>query len=138
MPGRLTPTPLAEAAGAIPPPELGGYATLTRTRVVRLARAMPDCQSAVLLLLAWQATLHEKMRRGRLAGRTAASLSGAQLAAMTGRPLRTIRHALRRLSAGQLVSKEAGPSGRKNTYALPFLIDPAGDCRRGGPHGGQA
>lgn len=122
MPGKLNPTPLqlAGTPGAIVAAP-GGYATLSRDRVERLATAMPDCQSAILLLLAWQATLHEKMKRGPLAGKTAASLSGGQLAAMTGRPLRTIRHALARLAADGVVLKEPVPAGRKNTYTLPFL-----------------
>ena len=121
MPGRLNPVPLPAMAEPNPPPTPGGYATLTRDRVVRLARAMPDCQSAVLLLLTWQATLHEKMRRGRLAGRAAASLSGGQLGSMTARPLRTVRHALRRLSQNRVIAKEPGAAGRKNTYTLALL-----------------
>ncbi|MDB5306432.1 MAG: hypothetical protein JWO38_634 [Gemmataceae bacterium] len=121
MPGRLTPTTLDALGGEIDPPPVGGYATLSKERVLRLARAMPDAQSAVVLLLAWQATLHEKMKRGRLAGRAAASLSGGQLSEMTRRPLRTIRHALRQLLRVRRIAKEPTAAGRKNTYVLPFL-----------------
>src|SRR5262245_43264928 len=101
MSGWLVPTAVGgTAAGVTPPPTTPrGYATVTKDRAVQLSRAMPDCQSAVLLLLAWQATLHEKMKRGRFAGKAVASLSGSQLAEMTGRPLRTVRHALRTLAA---------------------------------------
>ena len=79
MSGRPTATPLEIAAVEVAPAVTGqgGYATLSKDRVLRLAQSMPDCQSAVLLLLAWQATLHEKMKRGRFAGRAEASLSGA-------------------------------------------------------------
>ena len=65
-------------------------------------------------------------RAGRIPGLKAkrdilaASLSGTQLADMTARPLRTIRHALQRLTATGLLVKERG-AGRKNTYTLPFL-----------------
>jgi hypothetical protein len=94
--------------------------TLVRVRTT-VSRITTACQSAVLLLLAWQATLHEKMKRGRFAGRAEASLSGAQLSEMAGRPLRTVRHALSRLVAGDRIRKGEVAAGRKNTYALPFL-----------------
>ncbi len=121
MSGRLMRIAVPVATEMVPKPVTGGsYATLSRARVLCLARTTPDCQSAVLLLLVWQATLHEKMKRGRLAGRLAASLSGNQLADMTARPLRTVRHALQRLTAAKLLVKEC-VAGRKNTYTLPFL-----------------
>lgn len=119
--GRLTPTPFTGEAVAARPRVAGGYATLTMARVKRLARAMPDAQSAVLVLLAWQATLHERMSRGPLAGRPAASWSGSQLAAMTDRPIRTVRHALERLRAAGLIEKGPSAAGRKSVYTLPFL-----------------
>jgi hypothetical protein len=107
------------------------YATLTLGRAVRLAGNMPDCQSAVLFILVWQATLHEKMKRGRLAGRPVASLSGSQLAGMTGRPLRTVRHALARLVAAGAIRIERMSAGCKNSYVIPFVADGnrrSGDC----------
>jgi hypothetical protein len=104
----------------------GSYAVLTKDRAKALVRAMPDCQSAVLTCLVWQASLHEKMRQGPFAGRPVASLSGSQLSVMTGRPLRTVRHALRRLSECGLVVKATLP-GRKAIYELPWLSAAGGE-----------
>lgn len=123
MTGHLTPLPLPIPEVASPETPVtsgGGYATFTKSRVVQLARATPDCQSAVLLLFAWQATLHQKMKRGPLAGLPMASLSGSQLAQMMNRPLRTVRHAIRQLTAKQLIRKTSSP-GRKNVYTVLML-----------------
>jgi hypothetical protein len=85
--------------------------------MIALAHSMPDSQSAVLACLVWQASLHERLARGPLAGRFVARLSGAQLADMTGRPLRTIRHALRRLTEEGVIHREQSAPGRKAVYA---------------------
>jgi len=122
MPGQLIPVDLEvvmEEPSTAPPKRL--FALMTRDRVEQLARAMPDGQSAVLACLLWQASLHERMRRGPFAGRLLASMSGPKLATMTGRELRTVRHSLSRLAAKGLVLKEKTSAGRKNIYRLPFI-----------------
>jgi hypothetical protein len=123
MPSQLTPIPVIVDAEVVsqPPTTPVAYATLTKERLLRLARAMPDCQSAVLMVLVWHAIRNAKMKRGGLAGRTVASVSGGQLAGMTGRPLRTIRHALSKLLACHLISKVPTAAGRKNIYAIPIF-----------------
>ena len=123
MSGQLTLTPLGEDTRSSAPP--GGYATLSQVVVERLARAIPDAQSAVLVLLTWNAVRNSRLKRGPLAGRVVASLSGAQLGRLTGRPLRTIRYALRQLAARGQVVREVVPAGRKGVYSLPFLVDPS-------------
>ncbi len=124
MPGQLTPIDLeivAEVHSSAPTKIL--FAMITRNRVEQLARAMPDGQSAILACLLWQASLHERMRLGQFAGRLLASMSGPQLAKMTGRDLRTIRHCLNRLTAKGLVLKEETSAGCKNIYHLSFLVE---------------
>lgn len=122
MNGSLNPTPL-DIPSLMPTKSRhsGGFATIPKDRVLRLARTMPDCQSAILVLLTWHATLNEKMTKGRCAGQTLASLSGKQLAEMTRRPLRTIRHSLRQLVSSHRIAKEPVAAGHKNMYGLPFL-----------------
>jgi hypothetical protein len=91
---------------------------LDRDQIVNLARVMPDAQSAVLLCLAWQAALQERLHHGPDAGQRVARLSGRQLAEMTGRSLRLVRYALSRLKlAGIIEPTSAGP-GRKATYRI--------------------
>jgi hypothetical protein len=102
------------------------YALVTRGRLAKLVRAMPDSQSAVLVCLAWQASLQERLRRGRFAGRPLARMSGQQLAELTGRPLRTIRFALARLTEAGVVRNECTLRGRKAIYVLPAFLDDAG------------
>jgi hypothetical protein len=105
------------------------YALVPVGRLVKLVRAMPDSQSAVLVCLAWQASLQERLRRGPFAGKPVARLSGRQLAEMTGRPLRTVRYALARLIEAGTVRNECTLPGRKAIYVLPaFVAD--GDRRR--------
>jgi hypothetical protein len=119
MRSQLTPLDTGPSVIASSRPS-GSYALLTKDRTVALARAMPDCQSAVLTCLAWQASLHERMHRGQFAGRPVASLSGNQLHEMTGRPLRSVWYALQRLSERHLVVKSTRP-GRMTVYELPCL-----------------
>ena len=124
MPGQLIPIDLeidTEVPSSAPPKTL--YAMMTRTRIEQLARAMPDGQSAILACLLWQASLHERMRLGPFAGRLLASMSGPQLAKMTGRDLRSVRHSLNRLTVKGLVFKEKSSAGRKNIYHLSFLVE---------------
>jgi hypothetical protein len=85
---------------------------------------MPDAQSAVLLCLAWQASLQERMSYGPHAGRFLARLSGPQLAEMIGRPLRTVRHALRRLKESARICNEQPGAGSKAVYALHLCAHP--------------
>lgn len=119
----LTPTPLAATDdGKTGPKE--SYALVPLSVAGNLARAMPDCQSAVLMALAWQALLHQRMHKGEFAGRAVASLSAGQLSKQTGRPIRTVKHALSRLSASGRVIKLSRGAGRKGCYALPSLGDP--------------
>jgi hypothetical protein len=82
---------------------------------------MGDGESAVLVCLAWQAARQGRLRRGRHAGRFVARLSGAQLAKMSGRCLRTVRHVLRALRrAGRIVQEDQGP-GRTALYRLDWI-----------------
>ena len=119
MRSQLTPLDTGPSVIASSRPS-SSYALLTKDRAVALARAMPDCQSAVLTCLAWQASLHERMHLGRFAGRTVASLSGKQLHEMTARPLRSVWYALQRLTERGLVVKTPQP-GHKTIYELPCL-----------------
>jgi hypothetical protein len=94
------------------------FAIIERNLLVALARVSPDAQSAVLLCLAWQASFQKRMERGPLAGRLVAKLSGQQLAEMTGRPIRTVRHALRRLTQSGRIKNEQAGQGKKAVYGL--------------------
>jgi hypothetical protein len=94
------------------------FALIDRARLTATARVMPDAQSAVLACLLWQACKQERLARGPLAGRFVARLSGPRLATLTGRPLRTVRYALRRLSDSGVIRREAGPAGTTAIYAL--------------------
>jgi hypothetical protein len=94
------------------------FAIIERDLVVALARAMPDAQSAVLLCLVWQASFQSHMKAGPLAGQFLARLSGPELAEMTARPIRTIRHALSRLRQARRIQKEQRGAGKKGVYSL--------------------
>ena len=94
------------------------FAILERTAMTNLSRTMPDAQSAVLLCLAWHAALQQRMRHGSLAGRQLARISAPALAKITGRPVRTVRHALRQLKAGGKIEKENDAPGRTSVYRL--------------------
>src|SRR5262245_2112904 len=82
---------------------------------------MPDAQSAVLLCLTWQACFQQRMEYGPLAGQALAKLSGPQLAEMTGRPIRTVRHALRRLKQATRIKNEQSAAGKKGVYRLDVI-----------------
>jgi hypothetical protein len=106
------------------------FAIIERDLLVALARVSPDAQSAVLLCLAWQASFQKRMERGPLAGQLVAKLSGQQLAEMTGRSIRTVRHALSRLTqTGRIKNDQAG-HGKKAVYGLN-LSPSARDLRPG-------
>lgn len=134
MRSRLTPI-ASGLGGSLTPPPSGGrpFARIDRRRMIALARSMPDCQSAVLACLVWQASLQERLVRGPLAGRFVARLSGTQLAEMTGRPLRTVRYSLRRLTAKGLIRREHPAPGKKAVYALGLMAE-----RQAGPTGDPA
>jgi len=119
MRGRLTPLASGvEECGRKPSPGSQSFARVGRSRLVALARLMPDCQSAVLTCLLWMASRQERMRFGPYARRFLARLSGTQLAEMTGRPLRTIRHALSQLTKSGAIRREDMAPGKKAVYAL--------------------
>jgi hypothetical protein len=119
MRGRLTPIDQALPDPPSRPPGPGqAFARVDRQRLVALARSMPDCQSAVLACLVWQAARQERLHRGRHAGQFVARLSGAQLAEMTHRPLRTVRHGLARLTRAGIIRREGAAPGRTAVYAL--------------------
>jgi hypothetical protein len=114
-------TPIAsglEACASEPTGDSRPYALIYQNRIVALARAMRDCQSAVLACLTWHASRQERLKLGPLAGRFLARLSGAQLAEMAGRPLRTVRHALSRLSKSGVLRRDGGAPGRTAVYEL--------------------
>jgi hypothetical protein len=92
------------------------FAIVDRRVLVALVRAMPDSQSAVLACLVWQASRHQRLTWGPYAGRYLARLSGAQLASMTGRHIRTVRHALSRLTTQGHITRETPRSGRTALY----------------------
>ncbi len=112
----LTSAPLEPGGGG-----RDGYAQLTRTVLTALVRVVPDAQSAILVVLTWHALRNARLKLGPLAGRTAAGVSGEQLAEALDRPLRTIRHALARLVATRAVVKDPVLPGHKNVYTLPWL-----------------
>jgi len=97
------------------------FAILEREVVIALAKAMPDAQSAILLCLAWHACLQERMRNGPLAGEFVARLSGPQLAELTGRPIRTVRYALRKLKKAARIFNEQSAAGKKSIYRLGIM-----------------
>ena len=94
------------------------YAQIDRDKLLSLVRTMPDCQSAVLTTLVWQASRQERFAQGEYAGHFVARLSGKQLADMTCRPLRTIRHALQRLTAVGAIKRFNAAPGKTAVYAL--------------------
>jgi hypothetical protein len=119
MRGRLTPV----GSGLEDPPQPSpldsqSFARIGRSRIVALARSMPDCQSAALACLVWQASRQERLAYGPYARRFLARLSGPQLVDMTGRPLRTVRHALSRLTKAGVIRREDTAPGKKAVYAL--------------------
>lgn len=124
MRGRLTPlsSGVEQCLGSAPARNQP-FARVDRSRMVALARLMPDCQSAVLACLLWQASRQERLKRGPLAGQFVARLSGVQLATMTRRPLRTVRHALRRLTDEGVICRVAAAPGRTAIYALNLEIE---------------
>lgn len=99
----------------------GRFAVMHDNRVVELAHAMPDAQSAVLFCLTWQACHQERMKHGPHAGQFVARLSARQLADMTGRPQRTVRFALRRLRQRGIVRNLAGV-GAKAVHRLELTL----------------
>ena len=121
MKGRLK--PISDDNGKVlhGQPVGGSFALLSRVDMAAIAHAMQDAQSAVLFCLAWHAVLQERMRRGELAGCKLARVSASRLAEITGRPIRTIRHALMRLKKkGTIVAEVSGP-GKTSVYRLPLL-----------------
>jgi hypothetical protein len=108
------------------------FAIFERELLVALARVMPDAQSAVLLCLAWQASFQKRMEYGPFAGQAVAKLSGPQLAEMTGRPIRTVRHALSRLRHATRIKNEQSGAGKKGIYRLN-VVPPEGE----GSHSGS-
>jgi hypothetical protein len=105
------------------------YARIERPVLISLVRSMPDCQSAVLACLTWQAARQQRFSRGQYAGKFVARLSGKQLAQMTGRPLRTVRHSLKRLLEARLIERLGVGPGRTAVCA-PTLREaaPAPEC----------
>jgi hypothetical protein len=98
------------------------FAIFERAFLGALARVMPDAQSAVLLCLAWQAVLQKRRQHGPFAGQPVASLSGPQLTEMTGRPIRTVRHALSRLKQAGRIRNEQCAAGKKGAYRLTLIV----------------
>jgi hypothetical protein len=94
------------------------FARLAHGRLVGLVRAMPDAQSAVLACLVWSAARQELLAHGPWAGQFVARASGPRLASLTGRPLRTVRHALRRLTQAGRIRRVTPIAGHTAVYAL--------------------
>jgi hypothetical protein len=117
--GDLTPIcagPVDLTAGSSDQP----FAVITKPLLLSLLRGMPDCQSAVLTCLTWHAARQERLQRGAHARRFVARLSGPQLAVMTGRALRTVRHALRNLKASGVIRRNVN-GGRETAVYVPCL-----------------
>jgi hypothetical protein len=113
-----------ERAGE-PDTSKNGYARIERSILVALVRSMPDCQSAVLACLTWQAARQQRFSRGKYAGQFVARLSGQQLARMTGRPLRTVRHSLKRLLEARLIERLGVGPGRTAVCAPTLRVAPS-------------
>jgi hypothetical protein len=92
------------------------YAMMDQDLMISLAKMMPDAQSAVLLCMVWTIARQQRLKRGPDAGSPVARLSARQLADMSGRPLRTVWHALRQLKNASLIAQEATEPGRKAAY----------------------
>jgi DNA-binding transcriptional ArsR family regulator len=111
--------PIAE--GIKVPDKLPGgesFAHLGRAAMTALARSMPDAQSAVLFCLAWHATINLRMQHGPLTGQLVARVSARELRKITLCPIRTVRHALRRLRDNHLIHNEESRRGRTAIYRL--------------------
>jgi hypothetical protein len=130
MPARLTPLnagDLGITGGRDPARQ--SYARIERPMLISLVRSMPDCQSAILLCITWQAARQQRFSRGQYAGKFVARLSGKQLAQMTGRPLRTVRHSLKRLLEASLIERLGVGPGRTSVFAPTLRVaPPAPEC----------
>jgi hypothetical protein len=113
------PSPSAAGPDDARPADLA--VVLTWDQLVRLLQVLPDCESAILLAIGWLAAANQQADDGTFAGRPVARLSGVELARMTGRPLRTVRHALAVLTATGAIRNERTLKGRTAIYALPSL-----------------
>lgn len=97
------------------------FAIIDRSQMTSLARAMPDCQSAVLVCLAWHGAVQVKMKRGKFAGQQVARVSVSEIARLIGRPKRTVQHALAVLKDNGLVVKVMDRPGQTAVYHLKLV-----------------
>lgn len=129
MPSRLT--PIAEGITPLPnAPANESFAVIGRAEMTALAHAMPDAQSAVLFCLSWHAALNERMRQGPLAGRRVARASVGLLGRITGRPVRTVKDALKKLRDSGLILRESRP-GQTSVYRVTPHDKRPSEFRRG-------
>lgn len=99
------------------------FALLTRPQAEALAQSMPDARSAILFALEWVATRKARMIKCAGPGCREARLSGVQLSAFTGRPIRTVRWSLARLKDMGLIVRKGGGVGRTSIYELRLGAD---------------
>jgi hypothetical protein len=96
----------------------GTFAIFDRQTMTSLASAMPDAQSAVLFCLAWHAAIQVRMSRGPLAGQYVARVSATSLAQITGRAIRTVWYAIKKLRSAGMIKQEAQHPGRTSVYRV--------------------
>jgi DNA-binding transcriptional ArsR family regulator len=124
MRARLEPIAEGIQAGSTERPRVDSYAIMGRAEMTALAQAMRDAQSAILFCLAWHAAVQVRMKRGPLANQRVARVSAGTLAKITGRSIRTVRHALSRLKAAGVIEREDSRPGRTSIYQMSFHNDP--------------
>lgn len=98
-------------------------AVLSRPKLIRLLRAIRDAQASVLLGLVVIAGRNRLQDDGPSHGLPVAHVSGAELAALTGKPLRTVRHALTRLKASGSILNAGAEGGRRASYMILCFND---------------
>ncbi len=116
---RLEPIPDGMAPAPSGDRRKTAFAIFGRSEMETLAQSMPDARSAILFCIAWHVALQVRMERGPLAGQRLARVSANRLAAITKRPLRTVRYAISKLRAHGLLEVAVSSPGRTSVYRLP-------------------
>lgn len=106
----------SESKAPDPEPTCEPYARIDRNRLIRLAHALPDSISAVLLCVEWHAARQARLQRGDYARQYVARVSAKALATETGFTERTIRTALKRLKRTGAIEVVSVPAGKTAVY----------------------
>jgi len=112
------------------PDQSGAIAQFDRRQMIAIARAMPDCTSAVLLAMYWIADVQSRLRGRRRAGQAIARVSARRLAQITGRHKRTIRNSLAKLRNGGAIEKVGGRPGLTAAYRVCLDVAASQAARR--------